>query len=196
MEEIHLPSVGVWMEPAVGDGAIVNIVRQYYPDVMWHTNDVRPESLMHASINHTATHYTGDFLKLAPCITEKYDCIITNPPFSLALEFVQASLPIAHSVVMLLRLGFLESRDRNAWIRQNMPRYVYVLPDRQGGTSDGHTDVFTYAWFHWMPEWNGGFIKPTTSSTMTVLPHTPTEERKQDREFLAAPRPHDPEEDV
>jgi hypothetical protein len=196
MEAAVLPTHGIWMEPAVGDGAIIRVARRYYPRVMWHTNDIRPESLMHASINHTATHYTGDFLELAPSITTPYECIITNPPFSMAFEFVKASLPIADNVVMLLRLGFLESSDRNSWIRQHMPDYVYVLPNRQGGTADGKTDVFTYAWFHWKQRYVHGAIEKTTSSIMSVLPDTPIEERKKDRELLAVQRPYDAKEDV
>jgi hypothetical protein len=188
LEVPGLPTFGTWLEPAVGDGAIMRVVRDTYPDITWHTNDIRPESLLHAGIYHTATHYTGDFLALAPCITEKYSCIITNPPFSLAMEFVKASLPITYSVIMLLRLGFLESSDRNAWIRQNMPHYIYVLPNRQGGTADGKTDVFTYAWFHWTPEWDHGALKPVTESTIMVLPDTPILERKRDRGKLASNR--------
>jgi hypothetical protein len=196
MEAATLPTCGTWLEPAVGDGAIIRIIRQYYPRVMWHTNDIRPESLLHAGMNHTATHYTGDFLELAPAITVPYECVVTNPPFSLAFEFVKASLPIADNVVMLLRLGFLESSGRNSWIRQHMPDYVYILPNRQGGTSDGKTDVFTYAWFHWKPSYVNSVLEPTTSSIMTVLPDTPIAERKKDRELLAVQRPHNAEENV
>ena len=185
LENSFLPKRGVWLEPAVGDGAIMRVVREHYPNVTWHTNDIRPESLLHASMNRTTTHYTGDFLKLAPCVKEKYDCIITNPPFSLALEFVKASLPIANNVLMLLRLGFLESTSRNAWIRRNMPDFIYVLPNRQGGTSDGKTDVFTYAWFHWKPVWLNDEIGQVSSSEIVVLPNTPAVERKRDRAKLA-----------
>lgn len=189
MENADLYDGGIWLEPAVGDGAIVRVMQEYHPNITWHTSDIRPESLMHAGMVHTATHYTGDYLELAPCITEKYAGIITNPPFSLAMEFIQASLPIAYSVIALLRLGFLESENRNAWIRQNMPDYIYVLPNRQGGTSDGKTDVFTYGWFHWKPTWIDGKLQSVTATTMIVLPTTPIEERKRDRAKLTAPRP-------
>lgn len=180
MENADFNGVGTWLEPAVGDGAILRIVRAYHPNVVWHTCDIRPTPPL-----CSVSHFDGDYLKLAPCVTIKYDCIITNPPFSMAMEFIQASLPIANNVVMLLRLGFLESSNRNAWIRHNMPSHIYVLPNRQGGTADGKTDVFTYGWFHWKPTWINGIIEPVTESVMVVLPNTDLEERRADRAKLA-----------
>lgn len=187
LENSDLPRNGTWLEPAVGDGGILNVVRETNPEIVWHTCDIRPVPDIGA-----ANHISGDYLEWASN-TEvkarpKYTCILTNPPFSLAMEFVQASLPLAYSVVMLLRLAFLESEDRNAWVRQNMPDYIYVLPNRQGGTVDGKTDNSAYAWFHWKPTWLDGKLQPVTASTAVVLPLTPLDERKHDRERLATQR--------
>lgn len=85
----------------------------------------------------------------------RYDLIITNPPFSLALEFLQKSLREAATVVYLLRLNFLGSQKRRAFWQANRPSHVLVLSKRPCFTGDGHTDSIEYAWFCWD---RGGFV--------------------------------------
>jgi hypothetical protein len=59
----------------------------------------------------------GDFLSES-LPTKHYDVIFTNPPFSLAMKFVEKCLATADHVVMLLRLGFLGSADRANFFRR------------------------------------------------------------------------------
>ena len=77
------------------------------------------------------------------------DCIITNPPYSLAQEFVTKALEDADVVIMLLRLGFLESQTRNKWWQDNKPSSLMVLSQRPSFTDDGKTDGSGYAYFVW-----------------------------------------------
>lgn len=77
------------------------------------------------------------------------DCIITNPPYSLAQEFVTKALRDADVVIMLLRLGFLESQTRNEWWQDNKPSSLMVLSQRPSFTDDGKTDGSGYAYFIW-----------------------------------------------
>lgn len=77
------------------------------------------------------------------------DCIITNPPYSLAQEFVTKALEDADVVIMLLRLGFLESQTRNKWWQDNKPSSLMVLSQRPSFTEDGKTDGSGYAYFVW-----------------------------------------------
>ena len=56
--------------------------------------------------------------------------IVTNPPFSMAQEFVEKSLSIiweGKKVCMLLRIQFLEWVKRNKFFQENPPRKVYVF---------------------------------------------------------------------
>lgn len=79
--------------------------------------------------------------------------IITNPPFSLAMEFVRRALQEVKgqaTVCMLLRLAFLASKQRAEFHRAN-PSDVYVLSKRPSFTSDGKSDSADYAWFLWGP---------------------------------------------
>lgn len=77
------------------------------------------------------------------------DVIITNPPYSLAQEFVTKALGEADVVIMLLRLGFLESMKRWEWWQENPLSSLLVLSKRPSFTEDGKTDGSGYAWFVW-----------------------------------------------
>jgi predicted RNA methylase len=58
-----------------------------------------------------------------------YPLIITNPPFSLAMPFLEKALQEADTVAFLLRLAWLASAERNAFHRAN-PSDLIVLPKR------------------------------------------------------------------
>lgn len=74
------------------------------------------------------------------------DVIVMNPPFSLALEFVQRALcQRGATVAALLRLAFLASQRRAAFWRAH-PADVYVLPKRPSFTGDGRSDSADYMW--------------------------------------------------
>lgn len=78
---------------------------------------------------------------------DKVDCIITNPPFSLAKEFLEKSLTEATVVVYLLRLNFLSSQKRKEFWLKNKPTSLAVLSKRPSFTRDGKTDSSDYGWF-------------------------------------------------
>ncbi len=76
------------------------------------------------------------------------DLIITNPPYSLAQEFIEKSLAEARTIVYLLRLDFFGSIKRHEfWIR-NTPTHLYVLSKRPSFIGKG-TDANNYGWFVW-----------------------------------------------
>jgi hypothetical protein len=96
-----------------------------------------------------------------------FDLVLTNPPFSLAMEFIRACEKLATHRIFLLRLNFLGSEERSNYIRQTRPD-IYVLPNRPSFVN-GTTDSCEYAWFHWHPDSTGRYV---------VLPSTPISERK------------------
>ena len=79
---------------------------------------------------------------------EKVDLIVTNPPFSLAQEFIDHSILRANTVFMLLRINFLGSIKRHDWWIKNSPNSLYVFSKRPSFTGSG-TDATDYAWFVW-----------------------------------------------
>jgi hypothetical protein len=76
------------------------------------------------------------------------DLILTNPPFSLAQEFIDHSNKHAQTVFMLLRLNYLGAIKRYEWWVKQPPTALYVLSKRPSFTGSG-TDATDYAWFVW-----------------------------------------------
>jgi hypothetical protein len=146
---------GLWCEPAVGDGHIIEAVGKREA---WATFDVR-DVTRHALSDH---HEQLDFLTLDEGI--RFDVIITNPPFYLAEEFVRKALKHADHVAMLLRLAFLESRRREAF-HAEYPADVYVLSRRPSFQANGATDNSAYGWFVWGPERGGRWSLLKTAAT-------------------------------
>lgn len=68
---------------------------------------------------------------------KRFDLIITNPPFSIALAYIQASLPLLSpggTLCLLLRQGFAASRKRGPFMRQ-FPPSLHILERRGIATS-------------------------------------------------------------
>jgi hypothetical protein len=84
------------------------------------------------------------------------DLIITNPPFNIALDFLQKSLKESKTVVYLLRLNFLGSQKRKEFWQSNPPTHLFTLAKRPSFTGKG-TDATEYAWFVW--DGGGGILK-------------------------------------
>jgi hypothetical protein len=178
------------MEPAAGDGNIIaaietwDLYRSGQPPTTqrslssgersWAMDELGQEHLLplaqlQASLGiYDEDIYSGDFLEHTPSTT--YDVIATNPPYSLAEEFVKHSLRFAEVVAMLLPQGFLASDGRQPWISKNVPDQ-YVLPNRPsfGLNKDGRkgTDSNDYAWMIWRRGkahvWGKTFVLERTS---------------------------------
>lgn len=78
------------------------------------------------------------------------DWVVTNPPFSHALEIAQLGLEHCQvGMALLLRLSFLEpTYKRQEWLHLHPPSQLIVLP-RISFTGDGKTDSVTCAWMIW-----------------------------------------------
>jgi hypothetical protein len=105
-----------------------------------------------------------------------------NPPFRLAIEFIEACLKLAPVVACLLRLNFLGSDERNEFFRKNAPS-VFVIPNRVSFISPeikpGSVDSIEYAWMVWGPN----------EPVLRVLRALPKHLRKPSAEFVLAPSP-------
>lgn len=134
-------SPGRWIEPACGSGRIVRAVDEVLTGVEWTENDiVRPDGV--------------DFLAPESFNGEHFACCITNPPFSLACEFVAKARQIADTVFMLLPLSFAASNKRANFFSHHMPDRIFVLPDRPHwvdpeGYFIGPGPMADVAWFAW-----------------------------------------------
>lgn len=139
------------LEPCAGNGNIIKALQERgYTSIK--AVELRKEEA--ENLNNMLGYGNfaiADFLTLNPKHIGDIDVVITNPPFSLAMEFLQKSLEIVKNdgkVILLLRLGFLASRKRFGFMRENPPTEMYVLNQRPSFTGKG-TDAQEYAWFVW-----------------------------------------------
>lgn len=147
----HLPESHTILDPCCGDGAILDVLAAERPNAQRlgiEIDDGRTET------NKVKGHIVACADALGPSrwAGGAVDLILTNPPFGLAMEFVQRACDeVFHggTVAMLLRLPWLASQKRAPWLRENTPS-VYVLPKRPSFTGKG-TDATDYAWMVWSP---------------------------------------------
>lgn len=149
LQDVPLP-LGRWLEPAAGEGAIIEAVKetQWGDRIVFDAVEIRDECKESLIQHQIAQLSFGDFL-VHPVITHglQYSVAITNPPFSLALEYVIACYRIAATAVMLLPLDFLGTVKRSGFMRIRPPD-VYVIPRRPSFTNGG-SDSCNYGWFVW-----------------------------------------------
>lgn len=93
----------------------------------------------------------------------KYNIIITNPPFNLALEIITKALEDVRDngyVIMLLRLNFFGSQARKDFWQNNMPKYAFIHSKRLGFVKDSNkTDSIEYCHVVWQKGYKTDFIK-------------------------------------
>lgn len=147
-----LPLDGLCLEPAVGErAAIVRSVAHLRPCAsrVWHVCDVRFASWL---IEGVGRQERRDFLAdpMRPCSgSDRYDLAITNPPWSLALEFAAACLQVADHVALHVPLATVETPSRAAWLREH-PADLYPLEWRPNYDGRG-TVARAVCWMVWGP---------------------------------------------
>lgn len=136
------------LDPCAGDGAILKVAQTY--GVATHGIELRDVPMPEGA----TTWWAGrDALEVAPSTPRaQYWAgplnLVTNPPYSLAQEFIEAWRERVRFSAWLLRLNFLGSQKRAAWFRQRPPARVLILPRRPSFTG-GATDSCEYAWMVW-----------------------------------------------
>lgn len=115
------------LEPCVGSGNIAEAVSKYY------NKDKKTEKQIDG-IDIVDRGYKGtivqDFLTYEP--SSLYDGVITNPPYSLAKEFVEKSMEVVKKRTSsnVSESSILESEKREDLFRKYPPKYVYVFRNR------------------------------------------------------------------
>ncbi len=147
------PLEGSILEPAAGEGHISVILKERYPD----NEIVSTELVSRADEFDCNIQYGIDFLKHD--YGRKFDNVITNPPFSLAKEFIEKALCIARKkAIFFAKIQLLEGETRYPLFHHNPPARIYVFtrrqnPWRNGSPVDekGHkwSSTMCFAWFVW-----------------------------------------------
>ena len=174
LERIELPG-GEWLEPCAEHGDIIAAANGFGYDpgphwapLRWTANELRTDTRDKLREYASEVHI-GDFLAWEP--PRRYNVSASNPPFSLAMEVILKSFQVADHTLMLLRLNYLGTTDRNEFFQNHMPD-IYVIPERPSFDGKG-TDSIEYAWFHWAPE----AVEGRTSGQVRVLNTTPLDIR-------------------
>lgn len=95
--------------------------------------------------------------------------IITNPPYSMAQEFVEHAMELikdGRKVAMFLKLSFLEGKERSKMFKKYPPKRIWVSSSRLGCAKNGEfkTDkngnlkadsAVAYCWFVWEKGFHG-----------------------------------------
>jgi hypothetical protein len=136
------------LEPSAGNGNFIKVIKNMYPNSIITANEIREEENKNLKLySDNVTHL--DFLKFDK--TEDYDFIIGNPPYSLAIEFIQKCLEISTTntvTILLLRTAFLESKKRYGFWQKHPVNHLYVLSQRPSFMGKG-TDATSYSFFVW-----------------------------------------------
>ena len=129
---------GVIFEPACGEGHIADVLKTKYQIF---TNDI------HDGYEYKA-HFNEDFLLWDSDL--KYSNIVTNPPYNLAMEFMQKSLEIAtHKVALLMPIrNIAGSQERFAFYMKNPPLYFMPIPHKIDWFNKGNP-IHECAWYVW-----------------------------------------------
>lgn len=129
----------VW-EPACGQGDMVYVLRSHFDDVI--DTDIQSGT---------------DFLD--PGVDRNVDAIITNPPFSLAPEFIEKAIYKPYAA-MLVKAHFWHAAKRTRLFNLRPPSKILALtwrpqfsPDREMAKKASPT--MDFIWTVWEPENRG-----------------------------------------
>ncbi len=101
---------------------------------------------------------------------EWIDCILTNPPYKYAMEFILHSLELLNDgqyCIMFLKTTFLEGKKRyNDLFKKYPPKYMFQFVNRIICAKNGDFDAMikgggsavAYAWFIWEKGFEGDTI--------------------------------------
>ncbi len=153
------------LEPCAGDGAICKALREHDGwDGTLDAVEIRGEEEEILSEYCDEVHIM-DFLN-APkgYFGHAPGTIITNPPFSIAKAIIEHCFEIADErteIIMLLRLGWLETKDRYEFWKSHPNVSLITLRDRPKFIGNG-TDFAAYGWFIWNQQ--NQFVKPCVAN--------------------------------
>lgn len=134
LEAYEIPKSWRILEPAAGQGAIANVLTE---------------------AGYSVTCYDKYFMDIDFFEqSEQFDCVITNPPFSQAADFVSHAMKVAEVAIFLLPLDFLHSKTRleNLYTSEDFHcSDVFILVRRPLMTQELQdsykTGSVTFAWF-------------------------------------------------
>jgi transcriptional regulator with XRE-family HTH domain len=142
-------------DPSAGDGRMLREIAARGNDGPHWANDLREEeeALMRRALPSSATITVGDYLAVAD--PPQADFLMTNPPFTLAMDFVQkARSHIRGPICILQSVAWQGTKKRSKQLREAGLAYVLNLPRRPKWEVDAgvaHSNIWDFAWFVFLP---------------------------------------------
>jgi len=143
---------GRWLEPCAGTGSLIKAIRNIRDDIRWTVYELQSkfEPFLEPLMTPLDTLIPASDFLASPNDQPHADVCIANPPFTLAMKFVEVALQRADWVVILQRKGWFGPGPRAEWLRQHCPD-DYTLPKRPSFRPDKKTDSADYSWYVWPP---------------------------------------------
>lgn len=139
LQFLNLPkSTTIW-EPAAGEGDMAGVLQTYFETV--YTTDILDGT---------------DFLKSS---IDAADWIITNPPFSLAEDFIRRAAKMEKPFAFLLKSQYWHASKRMALFEDIPPSYILPLtwrPDfffKERENDNSGSPLMDVMWCVWLTPW-------------------------------------------
>lgn len=141
------------LEPACANGQISKALEWCGYDVV--SYDLRPEP----------GYGVGgvDFLDRENGVFEidEFDCILTNPPFAAAVEFIKRGLELSPIVILLLKSNYFHTKNRIGLFREFTPSREYKLTWRPAFLEKerGKSPLMDCSWYVFERGRNSPFVE-------------------------------------
>ena len=145
------------LEPCVGAGHIANVLTDRFG------GQITALDIVDRGYQNTII---TDFLKWET--NKRFDTIITNPPYTLASEFIERCMELLApqgQLAMFLKIQFLEGLKRKPLFDKYPPKYIYVFRKRMCTFSNGQetnpdtgkswVTTMCNAWYIWEKDYKG-----------------------------------------
>ena len=142
------------LECACGQGHISKTLEELLPNFNITSTDLIDRGYGQGGIDFLTHDYKKTF-----------DVVITNPPFSLAKEFIEKGLEVSDKyVIMLCKIQLLEGVKRKEMFEKTPLKYIYVHTTRQATWKAGQpldpngkkwATTMCLAWFVWDKSYKG-----------------------------------------
>lgn len=150
-KKVDITSDKIIFEPCAGKGKIAEYLTTRFSCKVI-TNELEDHGY--------ETNYRHDFLEQEMFLSENVDCIITNPPYKIAKEFILKGFEYCNEQYHFLRLSFLESKNRyEDLFKLGHLKTVYILTSRvscsKGVEEEPQANAVAYVWLHFDKDFNG-----------------------------------------
>ena len=142
------------LEPSCGQGHISKTLEDILPNCNIISTDLIDRGYGTGGIDFLSYDYN-----------RKFDTVITNPPFSIAKEFIEKGLEVSNKyVIMLCKIQLLEGVKRKDMFLNTPLKNIYVHTTRQAPWKNGEpldpngkkwATTMCLAWFVWDKEYIG-----------------------------------------